>query len=190
MIRSVRVREVLPTLRRHGVVEAVGGVLGAASKVPFAILPCVVGGVLKASRPDLSEGRVGAVLDITNGVQSGFGLTTAIASGGVADFVSTLLTKGVLTGVTVTMVSRGGSSLELARSLDRELKGRITPQTSLGGALWKGTTTGLKVALTDGARVGYSEGRGYALGGKEVTRELPRILAGEYDPAGATRRDS
>lgn len=160
------------------VLERVGGVLGAASKVPCAVLPCLVGGTMLGGRLGKTESRVALALDVTNAAQASIGLGVALsAGGGLSGFLHAFLTKGLIGGLTVAMVSREGSSAMLARQLAEAIdKAHPSDGGRVLGAI-KGAAIGLKVAVVGGARVGYSEGRGYVCGiyeglaaGQEVLR--------------------
>lgn len=159
-------------------VEGVGGFLGAATKIPGALLPCLVGGALRGADKTASDKKIGLALDITNGVQASVGLAVALNSGGgVAGFVDAFLTKGLIGGVTVAMVSRGGSSEELARQLGAQLD---PDKKGFAGAL-EGAGVGLKTALVGGAKVGWQEGRGYAHGILQAWDHAGAILKGKYE---------
>lgn len=160
------------------VVEGLGGVLGGASKIPGAMLPCLVGGALRGADKSASDKKIGLALDITNGVQASIGLALALNSGGgMSGFVDAFLTKGVIGGVTVAMVSRGGSSEELAR----QIGGQLDPAKSgLSGAL-EGARVGLKTAVVGGWKVGWQEGKGYAHGILQAWDHAGAILKGRYE---------
>lgn len=159
-------------------VEGIGGLLGAATKIPGAVLPCLVGGALRGADKSASDKKIGLALDITNGVQASLGLAVALNSGGgVAGFVDAFLTKGLIGGVTVAMVSRGGSSEELARQLGAQLS---PDRSGLAGAL-EGAGVGLKTAVVGGWKVGWQEGRGYAHGILQTWDHAGAILRGKYE---------
>ncbi len=160
------------------VVEGIGGFLGAASKIPGAVLPCLVGGALRGADKTASDKKIGLALDITNGVQASVTLGLALNSGGgLGGFVDAFLTKGLIGGVTVAMVSRGGSSEELARQIGAQLD---PSRSGFKGAL-EGAGVGLKTAVVGGWTVGWQEGRGYAHGILQAWDHAGNILKGKYE---------
>lgn len=170
------VRDPRPPGRVRKTVEKVGGTLGSMSKIPFAILPCLVGGAILSGRPSTSEKRVATALDITNATQASVSLGLALsAGGGFSGFMRALLTKGLVGGVTVAMVSRGGSSVQLTRHLVAEL-----PHSDGGWkAAGKGAMLGAKIGLVAGAKVGWSEGRGYVCGIYDGIAGVRQLIAEE-----------
>ncbi len=167
------------------IVEGIGGFLGAATKIPGAFLPCVVGGALKGADPSAPDKKIGLALDITNGLQASLGLGLALnSSGGMAGFVDAFLTKGLIGGVTVAMVSRGGSSEALAARLAAQLD----PQKTGWAGAARGAATGVKVAVVDGARVGWREGQGYAAGILQAWDHAGAVLRGQYEKLESTPR--
>lgn len=177
-----------PRLHKPGPIqkglEVVGGVLSAATKVPGAALPCLVAGAMRGVGGDSVEiSRMGNAMDITNGCQSAVALTFALGGGASAgQFVSTLLTKGIAGGATVAMVSKGGSSLELARQISEGIAAKEKPDTPVANRAVRGLWVGARTAVVGGAKVGYSEGVGLTAGLCEGVQQTPAVLRGAFDP--------
>lgn len=187
--RTAPSREKLPDFGETGtgrkIVEGIGGFLGGASKIPGALLPCIVGGALRGADKSASDKKIGLALDITNGVQASVTLALALNSGGgMSGFVDALVKKGLIGGVTVAMVSRGGSSEELARQMGAQMD---PGKNGFSGAL-QGAGVGIKTAVVGGWKVGWQEGRGYAHGILQAWDHAGAILKGEYESLDSPRR--
>jgi hypothetical protein len=134
--------------------------VGAITQVPTAILPCVVAGAIVGSGANPSLNRLRLAVDVTNATQAAVGLGLALSSGGLSGFLSAACTKGLVGGLTVAMVSRGGAS----RMLAEKVLASHPESDSAPLGVARGILSGLKIGVLDGARVGWAQGRGYVAG--------------------------